>query len=334
MVSISQPADKQQIEDLWKISFGDSDDFIRLFFDRVYKDEQTLVIRQHDQVVSALQILPYEMAFCGATVSAGYICGVCTLPSERGKGLMSKLMQQAIEVMKQRDYAIAILIPATPQLFNLYRRFDFTDIFYYALEDIQAGKPATVHSHLISVKVDINMQTIDSDYFAKSATNMIPFATLYQFYHSKQLERRDSILHTVSQFEIICQDRKLGGGEIWVAIVNEQLAGLALTDPISTNVLSIREIVTDNAAIKHQLVQSILSHHQLQHARLRIPPAPSRSIPYGMARILNKNQMIDLYRSFHNPSPLPDFSKHDASSLTQQLLHCPNRYPYMNLMLD
>ncbi|MDR2232386.1 MAG: GNAT family N-acetyltransferase [Tannerella sp.] len=343
MFSIAQPSDKQQVIDLWKIAFGDSDDFIRLFFDRVYRDEQTYVIRQNGQVVSALQILPYDMAFCGGTISAGYICGVSTLPSERGKGLMSKLMYQALEAMGQQGYDIAILIPATPSLFDLYGRFDFVSTFDYMLEDIQADSSVITGRNSVDI--------IEIKDFNKFEINQVSFNQLFTYYHAKQLQRQDSILHNAYQFEIICQDRWLGDAEIWVATENKQLTGLALTDPISNDIISIREIIGDNEIVKNQLVQSILNIHGLQRAKLRVPTTQSQSvtyqsdndlhvltssfsIPYGMARIINKNKMIDLWQSFNHALLPSDCKSAGTASLTQKLLLDHFHPPYMNLMLD
>jgi len=363
---------KQQIIDLWKISFGDTDDFIRLYFDRVYKDEQTLVIRKNDRVVSALQILPYQMTYCGTTIPVGYIYGVCTLPSERGKGLMKKLMLQALEEMRLRGYALSMLIPATPQLFDVYRRFEFANAFDYAIEDMQAKKPSNnTNSYsrsfpneqiIVDCPLLVRKQRGVTYHFPVIARNeairldqLLP-DTLYSYYHKKQLERDCCILHSATQFEIICQDRQLGGGEIWVAISDEQLVGLAFTDPFTNDTLSIREIMCNDIEINNKLVQSILNHHQLNRAKLRIPPTPSHSIPYGMARIINKAQMVDLHvqssrfkvqGSSSPPVPLsdrdgeriqnsklPDNIYADIPLLTQKLLHYDQRRAYMNLMLD
>jgi predicted N-acetyltransferase YhbS len=310
---------KEQIIDLWKISFGDSDAFIRLWFERVYKDEQTVVIRQNGKIVSALQILPCEMTYNGTTIPAGYICGVCTLPSERGKGLMNQLMLQALEEMRKRDYALATLIPATPGLFDVYRRFEFANAFDYSIEVIQSGN---------------SMNTVDADICIVSYENL-PLDTLFACYHSKQCERNNAILHSACQFETICQDRILGGGNIWVALANDQPVGMAFTDPINGGeTLSIREIMYDNPATKNQLVQSILNRYQLHSAKLRIPPTLPNSVPYGMARIINKELMIRLYRSSLPPPTLPDFSNLTVPSLTQILLNYDRRQACMNLMLD
>ena len=107
---------KQQIIDLWRLSFNDTEEFIRLYFDRVYKEENTLVIEKDGQVVSALQMLPYTMTYYGTEISVAYISGACTLPSMRGKGLMKQLMQKAFDEMKYRSVAVAALIPADPWL--------------------------------------------------------------------------------------------------------------------------------------------------------------------------------------------------------------------------
>lgn len=123
---------KQQIIDLWRLSFNDTEEFIRLYFDRVYKEENTLVIEKDGQVVSALQMLPYTMTYYGTEISVAYISGACTLPSMRGKGLMKQLMQKAFDEMKYRSVAVAALIPADPWLFDYYRELGYTETFDYS----------------------------------------------------------------------------------------------------------------------------------------------------------------------------------------------------------
>ena len=79
---------KQQVKDLWRTCFGDSEAFIDLYFDRVYQDDNTLTIERNGQIVSALQMLPYTMTYFGTEISVAYISGACTVPEQRGQGLM------------------------------------------------------------------------------------------------------------------------------------------------------------------------------------------------------------------------------------------------------
>ena len=104
---------KQQIVNLWRTCFGDSEAFISLYFDRVYKDENAMTIEKDGKIVSALQIVPYTMTYLGTEISVAYISGVCTAPEERGQGLMRQLLQETFEEMERREVAISALIPST-----------------------------------------------------------------------------------------------------------------------------------------------------------------------------------------------------------------------------
>ena len=64
---------KSQLIDLWRTSFNDSEEFIKLFFDRVYKKENALFIKKDGKIVSALQMLPYVMTYYGTEISVNYI---------------------------------------------------------------------------------------------------------------------------------------------------------------------------------------------------------------------------------------------------------------------
>ena len=68
---------KQQIVNLWRTCFGDSEAFISLYFDRVYKDENAMTIEKDGKIVSALQIVPYTMTYLGRA----------RLRKKEGKGL-------------------------------------------------------------------------------------------------------------------------------------------------------------------------------------------------------------------------------------------------------
>ena len=78
---------KQQIVNLWRTCFGDSEAFISLYFDRVYKDENAMTIEKDGKIVSALQIVPYTMTYLGTEISVAYISGVCTAPEKGVRGL-------------------------------------------------------------------------------------------------------------------------------------------------------------------------------------------------------------------------------------------------------
>ena len=52
---------KEQVKALWKICFDDSEEFVEMYFRLRYKTEVNVAIQSGDEVISALQMLPYPM---------------------------------------------------------------------------------------------------------------------------------------------------------------------------------------------------------------------------------------------------------------------------------
>ena len=52
---------KQQVMELWRRCFEDTDEFIRFYFERKYSDANSLIYEENGKSLSALQMLPYPM---------------------------------------------------------------------------------------------------------------------------------------------------------------------------------------------------------------------------------------------------------------------------------
>ena len=174
---------KQQIVNLWRTCFGDSEAFISLYFDRVYKDENAMTIEKDGKIVSALQIVPYTMTYLGTEISVAYISGVCTAPEERGQGLMRQLLQETFEEMERREVAISALIPADPWLFDYYREQGYTEAFDYSVETyIRPNTPVQLPKITV---IQPEVPTTDE---------------LFAYFNRKLRERPSCILHSQDDF--------------------------------------------------------------------------------------------------------------------------------------
>ena len=74
----SRPGEEPVLRKLWKTVFGDSDEFLDLFFSLVYTPGMAWVICEEEEIVSAAYAIPLE--------NAVYIYAVATNPKCRGKG--------------------------------------------------------------------------------------------------------------------------------------------------------------------------------------------------------------------------------------------------------
>lgn len=117
------------VQQIWKQVFGDSDEYIRLFFSDKYRDENTLIALSENQVVATLQMLPFDITFYGQKIPSYYLCGLATLPGHRGHGIMGNLIDASHRLMRERGIPLSTLIPAEKGLFSYYEKFGYTQTF-------------------------------------------------------------------------------------------------------------------------------------------------------------------------------------------------------------
>ena len=54
---------REQVKKLWKLCFNDSDELTEMYFRLRYNNEVNIAIQSGEEVIAALQILPYPMTF-------------------------------------------------------------------------------------------------------------------------------------------------------------------------------------------------------------------------------------------------------------------------------
>ena len=111
---------------LWRDTFHDREEFIRLYFSRVFRPEYNVVSQLDNKIVAALQTLPYQLKFHNTQVSISYISGVSVDKNYRKQGIGGNLMSQAHFRIYQQDFMFATLIPAEDWLYDWYERCGYT----------------------------------------------------------------------------------------------------------------------------------------------------------------------------------------------------------------
>ncbi len=129
MIKIARDNDKQAVYDMWKISFDDPDDYMKIYFREKYKSENTLLCFDNGKAVASLQMLPYRFTFCDEEIPIAYLSGLCVLPEARRKGFMSRLIRASFFEMLRREISLTVLVPQEEELMNFYRPFGFEQTF-------------------------------------------------------------------------------------------------------------------------------------------------------------------------------------------------------------
>ena len=118
------------LTDLWYEVFGDSKEYIDLFFRKAYYDCDCFAEFDGDKIISAFYLLKSSIRFEGETYDGRYLYAAATLPEYRGKGLMSKLIKEAIAYGEKEKLDFIALVPANDGLYDYYGRFGFKESMY------------------------------------------------------------------------------------------------------------------------------------------------------------------------------------------------------------
>jgi predicted acetyltransferase len=267
--------DKAEMASLWQEIFHDSDEFTGLFFDRVYRPENTLVVKRNNRIISALQMIPCKIKIDRRVLPSAYVCGVCTLPPERGKGVMNGLMTEAMEVMRRKGYVISTLIPAEPWLFDFYKKFGYIHPVNYKTETYSGTVTARGDHSLIP------QSALTGYTFAECTSD-----EYFPFFDRKQHERRCTVLHDGYDFETILRDLKYDNGSARVACRENTPVGIVFAKPENENTIGIKEILYDNPSAKEALIGHILSRYHAATAKVRLPVHPGKcALPSGGVEI-------------------------------------------------
>lgn len=113
---------------LWKEAFGDTDEFLDLFYDVAYMPDHCRLITIEKEVVAALYWFDaYRKSNTedGPKKKVAYIYAVATAKSHQGLGYCHKLMESTHQHLKENQYEAAVLAPANEKLFLLYQHMGY-----------------------------------------------------------------------------------------------------------------------------------------------------------------------------------------------------------------
>lgn len=268
---------REQVMDLWKLCFHDTDEFTRFYFDHKYKSENTLVYSEQGEVVAALQMLPYPMTFYGATVYCSYISGACTNPAVRSKGIMKSLLHSALGRMKDRHIPLSILIPQEQWLFDYYKRAGYTAAFY-GLWQKNRVIPGNNVTNVVRLKREDAIRSI-SEYYS---------------YFTNRMQQYDCcVQHTEEDFNSILLDLYASGGGLLVAHDTEgAISGMAFAIPQESQLL-FTELLYESEDDRQQLMEKAACYWKRERVEYKLFANTPDSTPFGMLRIVDALDVLD-----------------------------------------
>jgi predicted acetyltransferase len=197
MIDYPLLSDEDDLKAIWKQVFGDSDEFIDLFFRNRYSVDSALVYRQAGRITSMIFFPGYDFKYGENYGRLGYICGAATLPDFRGRGIMSELIAGAFDEMRSRGDEFSALIPASDSLYAYYAKFGYQDFFYrkrYVVKRVAGdGEP----SYRLLPAAD--------------------FERIYEIYSEAVTQLSTVVIQSSDIYRSVVDEFRLSGGEIYLS---------------------------------------------------------------------------------------------------------------------
>jgi predicted acetyltransferase len=299
---------KEQVKDLWRICFNDTEDFIDMYFRLRYKEEKSLYIQKDNMVISALQLIPYPMTFCSTTIQTSYISGACTHPDYRKKGAMHKLLIQAFVRMYSEGILISTLIPEQPRLVDYYSCMGYVSVFNYS-KRVLNWKFAEISETDENIRIERDVKYQDD---------------IYDYFNRKMSERLCCIQHTKADFGVILAELSLSKGNLFLAVREEERKIEGIAFMIAKKEIGyINELFAESQEIENKLLRQAAIQCKCNQLAIISPPGNmSEPFPLGMARIIDANGVLNLFAATH-PEIEMNIELHDAT------LSANNGYYYL-----
>ena len=126
----SVPEDIPAQRELWKLAFGDSDQYIDNFYNTYYRPDRVVVLEEDGVVQSMTAWFDTTFVLPGqGEHRAAYLYAVATHPDSRGRGLAAKLLAGADEYFRSLAIPAVTTVPAEPSLHNFFGANGFRECF-------------------------------------------------------------------------------------------------------------------------------------------------------------------------------------------------------------
>lgn len=125
-----------QLKQIYKDGFDDSDAFVDFFFANLIKEENIITHSENEKLISAGYIVEKPAVMFGKETDLAYLSALSTLKEYRGQGKIRHIIEPALNTLFLRGHTFAMLHPFN---YDYYKRYSFENVSYCSDGEIKGG---------------------------------------------------------------------------------------------------------------------------------------------------------------------------------------------------
>lgn len=262
---------KEQTKRLWQDTFGDSAEFVDLYFDRIYTDSINHTVRlSNGVVVSALQAIEMPFKVDDKIFRTAYISGVATDKNYRRCGYMSQLLESTHRELMSAGIDAVWLIPDSQYLFDVYAKFGYRTAFYKSYRTINVAPSYRYNDLTVS---EINRAEVDA---------------AFEYFQRKQMEQEAGVLLTRDFFGVVVDNFILENNPMYLHRTSGEISGLVFAYSNGT----VLKLFADSPDIEQDILYCLARRMGRNSI---IVKTNEKETPYGMMLFFNRDTDISEY---------------------------------------
>ena len=327
-VRLAKEGEIPRQKEIWKLCFGDYDEYIDFFYSRRYREDRTALLLQDGVIVSMLTMIPVQTVFPDYLITkTAMLYAIATHPACQKRGLATRLMDFAHEYLREFGTEFAVLVPAGKELFDFYSKQNYRTGFYLREARLTLAEASRLGED--------EERRLDKDEASRLGEDKPPFGENVMICSSGALtpgeynRRRESLLQNrlyiaYSETDIACQKElsKATGADIYgLDISSPELdinkPGLDIDSPSLNKLSGVGEIrgcfaaerISPNKVLVKELlipedflalaIREIVRRLPAQEYLIRTPPHLGKQMggklrSFGVFRALDENRGLEL----------------------------------------
>lgn len=258
---------KKKLAKLWKDTFGDSDQYVSLIFNKNYYPEYCEFEEVGGDIVAGLLGVPYEFGNSERRIKALYLCGLATKPQYRSRGIMTRLLARINEKAREAGFAFTFLIPDDEGLRKYYKDRDYVNGFYRVIDNYTSLHDFDREYESILAEQKDKVADLKRRLFASLRTgvyspdnadaNIVRDGIRGLIRELEDGQEDLQILHSDRDIWIIIDENRVSGGQIYYTANSSGKITAAAFTTISDGAVNIHKLFTADLASKYKLLSAV-----------------------------------------------------------------------------
>ncbi|MCI8342316.1 MAG: GNAT family N-acetyltransferase [Firmicutes bacterium] len=135
----ARPEDIEAFKELWNMSFSDSENFRKWFFENRFVPDYSICIEEDGKIVSEAQSIPCHIKIRNAVLNGAIMVGACTHPDYKKRGYMKEIYTGYMNMVHDMGVVLCAHTPAVLRTYFYVGHLPVSDTAFLEIEKASAS---------------------------------------------------------------------------------------------------------------------------------------------------------------------------------------------------